>query len=178
MKLDKALFALVLLFGLVVLIVALLPETADSGGAPHPEFPTLQAGGSGEGRHGPLLWPGWLFGTSMMLIVVGLMAFGARRRDGLRGLGWPLAASALAHFAMWSLIVLAYGSSLGRPGVDLLFGLPLSTALMIYVFYPVSAAFNLCYVIGFKRWVLSADDLARFDRLLAEKRARALASDD
>lgn len=173
MKLDRLLVALLIAFSLALLLVALAPRADNSTGIGHPRFSTMLSGGDGAERHGPLLWPGWLLGTTLFALLAGLMAFGARRAGRLHGLGWPLVLATVAVIGAWSWVVLAYARTLSTGETSWWLGLPLPTAVMIFVLYPVSAIFSLLYVVGFERWVLPGDELERFRRLVADKRRQA-----
>jgi hypothetical protein len=44
---------------------------------------------------------------------------------------------------------------------------------MLYGFFPVTILFNLLYVIGFNRWILTEEDYQEYKRLVAERRGRS-----
>ena len=101
------------------------------------------------------------------------MAFGGRQKERLRGgLGWRLLAVATATVTAWTGIVIAYHNAMDRPDAPLFLALPLPTAIMLYLFLPISLTSMLCFVLGFKRWVLTDEDLERYEQLLAAKRQR------
>ncbi|HEX3552053.1 MAG TPA: hypothetical protein VIA62_02360 [Thermoanaerobaculia bacterium] len=97
-----------------------------------------------------------------VVLPIALMALGASRRGspgGLRGLGrlWlPLLAVALVLGAGWTAIL---ALPHGGPDVG---GLPLATALMIFVLIPLPlAVLGLAYALTFDRLGLSPEDLER-----------------
>ncbi len=55
---------------------------------------------------------------------------------------------------------------------ELFLGLPLPTALFLYVHFPLPLIFVLCFTLGYKRWVFTDEDLREFEQLLESKRAR------
>jgi hypothetical protein len=172
MKLDRALLAIVLALLAVIGIALLVPEEPGGRGTTHPEFTTMQRGGSGPERHERILWIGWLFGLLQIALFATLMALGARKAGSPRGAGRPLLLCAAAQAIVWSLLVLAYQDFMqgGDRALHLLF--PAPTAILIYGLWPVIVMFPLCFVIGFKRWVLSDGDLAEYERLVDERRRR------
>ncbi len=168
MQLDKILFASILLMCAAVALATLLPPAEGAGSGAHPELASMRHGGSGLERHGGRLWAGWLFGTAMILMFVALIAFGARRhaRD-FRG--WLIGGTALV-LAAWTWVIAAYRGYLADPDPELYLALPAPTAIMAYVFLPLTLIFILCFVLGFKRWVLSDEDLEQYQRLIEARR--------
>ncbi len=170
MKLDKLVFGVVIAMCAVVVALTLVPE--GGGAVVHPEFSTMRHSGDGIDRHPLQLVVGWLFGVLMIVLFVALIAFGARQDERLRGLGRPLLYAGAAYVGVWSWLVVAYHEYLTEPLAPVFLGFPEPTAVMIYVLWPVSTVFNLYFVFGFRRWVLSDDDLAKYRRLVAERQAR------
>lgn len=178
MKIERLLVASVVALLLVVVGIAwVMPVQEGVGGYPHAERPSMSSGGSGMARHGGILIVGWAFGMLTILHFVLLVAFGARRGDELRGLGRPLIIAFVAYAAVFSWILLAYRAYLVDPGGPMILGLPLPSAVMLYLLYPVSAIFNVYYATGFRRWVLTAQDEARYRQIVDEHRRRAAAGD-
>lgn len=179
MKLDKALFGITLAIATVVGIAMLVPEAPEGHGVTHPEFPSMLSGGSGPARHGPVvLWLGWAFVVLQTLSFAVLMAFGVQKGKQLRGLGKPLLYCTTAHLVALTWIVLSYQRYTGETTHSLFLGFPAPTALLLYVLWPLTMVFSFCFVIGFKRWVLSEEDLAEFERLLAKRRRVQVDSND
>jgi len=54
--------------------------------------------------------------------------------------------------------MLAYRDYLDDQAQTLFLYFPLVSALMVYLLYPVSTLYNIFFVIGFRRWVLTDDD--------------------
>jgi hypothetical protein len=99
-------------------------------------------------------WLGALGGG--VLLPLALMALGAARGGRLGRLWIPLLATALIlAVGWWAVLALPQG------GPDVL-GLPLATALMIFVLIPLPLAVTgLAYALSFDRLGLSDGDLAR-----------------
>jgi hypothetical protein len=166
-RLELLLFGAILaLFALVSYLAWGTPALEGLGGYPHDELGTLRRGGSGVDRHGGILGLGWAFGVITLLNVTLLVAFGARQGERLRGLAKPLIAGFLANAAVFSWMMLAYADYLVEPGGALILGFPLPSAILLYLFYPLSAIFNVYFVIGFRRWVLTEEDEARYQELV------------
>ncbi len=173
MRLLTLLVGSLLLVVAVVVALLLTPELGDVGGKPHEQFSTMASGGSGSARHANVLWLGGLFGAASLVFFVALMAFGARKGASLRGLGRPLAASLVICLAFWVWLLVSYARTMDGGTVSFFGALPGPSAIMLYGFFPVTILFNLLYVIGFNRWILTEDDYQEYKRLVAERRGRS-----
>ncbi len=170
---------LVPLLGSLVLLVAvttailLTPEVGDVGGTPHEQFATMASGGSGVERHQNVFWLGGLFGAFTLLFLVALMGFGARKGQSLRGLQAPLLASLALSLGAWVCLLVSYAQYVRRDSETFFLALPAPSAIMLYALFPLTILFNLLYVVGFDRWVLTPKDYEDYERLLAKRRDRA-----
>ncbi len=174
MPLDRILFAAILALCVVVALIAFLPE-AGSGSVAHPDHPTMRQGAAGVERGGVpggqrALWAGWFFGVAVFLVFATLIAFGARHR--IRDVGRWLALACIAVISAWTWLVMAYRDYLDDPAPALYLALPAPTAIMVYLFWPLTLVFVLIFVLGFHRWVLPPEDIADYERLLTAKRRR------
>ena len=149
-----------------------MPESEGVGGYDHPTFSTMRSGGSGVARHADVLWVGWLFGVLTILCFTLLIAFGAQSGGRLRGLGPRLTLGFVLHAGVFTCLVLAYRTSLFQPARVSWGGFPESTAVMLFLLYPASAIFNVLYVVGFRRWILTEDDERRYEELVTRRKRR------
>lgn len=172
MKLDLALFVLIVLLCALTAFALTIPEPPGGHGAPHPEYSSMLHGGDGAARHGPVLWLGWGIGVLEILFFVACMALGARKGDSLRGLGLPLVAAAAVYIAVWTCLIVSYQSYMTVPDPTLYLALPAPTAWMLYVMWPIPLIFVCLFVFGFRRWVLSEEDEVKFRRIVALRTAR------
>jgi hypothetical protein len=105
----------------------------------------------------------WLAAFAGASFPVALIALGGVRRGRLGTLALPLA-------LLWLLLAGGLGAVLalphGGPDVALAGGLPLATALMIFVLVPVPLlGLGLLYAVSFDRHGMSEEDLERMRRL-------------
>jgi len=171
MKLEKTLLALLVMMWIVAIITTLMPEIEGARGTAHPDFVSMSHGGSGVDRHAQVLWMNWAFGMLTILIFAILLAFGSRKRESLRGLGRWLVITTIGCLGAWTWLVVSYQRYMTEDTHALVFALPAPSAVMLYVLLPISVLFNIFYVVGFKRWILSDEDLADYERLLAARKA-------
>jgi len=134
----------------------------------------MQRGGDATQQHLGVLAVGWLFGALQIALFSGLVAFGARKGSSLRGLLRPLLWGTAAYLVVWSLLVLAYRGAWTSPGA-LILSFPPPTAVMLFLLWPLPAFYVWLYISGFRRWILTDEDLEQFQRLLVRSRR---ASDD
>ena len=172
----------VVLFGLllalcVTLVLAIAVEPAGSGdgssaersgqtvsasGGTHPRFPSMDHGGSGPARHGPVLVLAWAFGILQLALVVGCLALGVRR-DRVRA---RLAAGGLVLAVIVTMMVVSYRGYLDDPDAVFL-ALPMPTAWFLYGFWPAQFLVVGLYVLLFDREIVTRRDLDRFREILA-----------
>ncbi|MCZ6696403.1 MAG: hypothetical protein O7A63_07685 [Acidobacteria bacterium] len=172
MKLDRVPLALTLLMLVVIGFAAFVPEIPGVYGSPHPDFPGMLRGGPGPERHDGILWIGWLFGLLQIALFVTLMIIGARRGGRPSGATVPLVFCGAIQAAVWTSIVLTYRGAMQDGAGAFILAFPIPSAILLYVLWPLMGLFTLCFVVGFRRWVLSDEDLAAFERLVAARARR------
>ena len=139
-------------------------ERAAEAGAVHPRFPSMDHGGSGPRRHGPILGLAWAFGILQLALVVGCLALGVGRRR-MRA---PLAAAGLVLALIVTMMVVSYRGHLADPDAAFL-ALPIPTAWFLYGFWPAQFLVVGLYVLLFERAVVTRQDMARFREILARR---------
>ncbi len=166
-------FLVILAFAMVAFVAIALgvPERPLGHGFTHPEIVSMERGGEGYTRAEDVLVLGWACGRAQVRVVTALLALGARRRDGLRGLGPGLLAGGLVYAVIWTALVLTYRTYALSSDPALFLGFPVPTAIMLFALYAVPGIFMVLYVVGFERWIASPSDLAALERRLAELRS-------
>jgi hypothetical protein len=165
---ERLLFALIL--ALAVLVVGIGLAAGDTHPTVHPAFAGMTQGGDGAARHDDItLLLGWAFGAVTIALFAALMAFGARRNRYAGSLRRFLLLGVLAHLTVWTALVWlyrGYRAGLHDPSPQLFLAFPAPTAVMLYLMLPVPVVFVLYFVLGFRRWVLTPEDQAAYERLL------------
>ena len=174
----------VVLFGLLLalcltLVLAIAVEPAASGdgsgrdgsigavsasGATHPRFPSMDHGGSGPRRHGPVLGLAWTFGILQLALVVGCLALGVGRGR-MRA---RLAVGGLVVALILTMMVVSYRGYLADADAGFL-ALPVPTAWFLYGFWPAQFLVVGLYVLLFDREIVTGRDLDRFREILARR---------
>ena len=162
----------ILAFAMLAFVAIALgvPESPLGHGFTHPEIASMERGGEGYARAEAVLELGWAFGLAQVLFFTGLLALGARSRDGLRGLGPGLLAGGLVYAVIWTALVLTYRTYALSPDPVHFLGFPAPTAIMLFALYAAPGIFMVLYVVGFERWIASPADLAALERRLADLR--------
>ena len=148
----------------------LAPEPAAARGVDHPVHSSMRHGGSGEARHAGPLWLNWGFGVLSILVIATLIAIGTSKGGSLRGLGPWLWLTTIACVLAWTYVVLSYRVYMSETSHSLFLALPPPSAAMLYLLLPAAALLTISYVVGFKRWILTEEDLATYESLLADRK--------
>ena len=91
-----------------------------------------------------------------------------------RGFGagaWGIVLATIVVQAAFAGLVLSYHRTMSDPGAEPWGPFPAPTTWMLLIFYPSQLLFVLCYVVGFRRWMWTADDEASFERIVSDARA-------
>ena len=170
-KLPEILFGILICLAVVVVVLGAMESAPGDHGFDHPDYPKntiQQARERGEAQQ-------WItvaascFGGLTWLFVVGGLALGLspQRQSGFAPRLLTVAAVIFAGlFLLVVFLASATDSSTAR-----LWGLPLSTAIMLVVLAPSPLVLVLLYLVAFRRWILPPEDEARFHRLVAQRRA-------
>ena len=181
MKLHWLLFGLLLAMcaavGAAFVIASDPPTPAADGstypraGFPHPDFPSMDTGGPGAARHGPVIAVAWVFAMLQTAFLVGCLAFGVRRRERVGPIGWRLAGCGIGLSGILTVMVLTYADYMASPAPELVLGMPVPTAWFLYVLWPFQLAFVLIFVLAFRGSVVDDGTLARFRAIVDARRA-------
>ena len=159
----------------LVLIMAasvLLPGATEPTARLHPEAASLLQSTGGLADQPATLWLGYVLG----LLILGLMAvcvwIGLRKKDA----GTPLTRWMMTGFAGFALVftglTFTYARYTGTAEIPFFGGFPLPTAWMIYGMWFFPLILVGLYMALFDRFVLTEDDQARFQDLVAENQRK------
>ena len=174
MKLHWLLFGLLLALCLVVIGLFTLDEIppGQTAGYAHDRFPEMDQGGPGQRRHAPLMALAWCFAALQTTFLVVCLALGVTPGARRRRLALPLAVGGVLFVAVVTMIFLSYQQYLVEETHALVLSLPETTAWYLYGFWPFQFFFVVLYVAVFSQTIVSADDRAAFQAILAAKRRR------
>ncbi len=144
---------------------------ADVGFA-HAKFADMHQGGDGQARHGDVLSLGWVFGLLEIAVFVTCLALGARRGGKLGAMTVPLFVGGILMASVFSGLLWAYRSFLSASEPAFLGPFPAPTALLVIGMWAAPLVFVVLYVVAFDRWIVTNEDLAALEKLVAENRRR------
>lgn len=171
MRVTRLLLVILLLLCGVLVSLFLREEAVHARGVTHPEHGAMMLGADGDSRHRPVLALGLGFAALQVAFFVGLLALALRRGDG-RVPGWPaLLLCAAVYLAMFVLLFASYDAFAAGEPVESFLGFPRPTAWMLFGVWGAPMLFLLLYVARFEALVWDAESRARFERLLAQRRA-------
>ena len=142
-------------------------------GFTHDRFASMDQGGSGAARHEQLFWPALAFGVLQLILMAALLVFGARRGERLGSLALPIAIGGVLWALIFSMVMLSYRHYMGEEAHEFFLALPKPTAWFVYGFWPFPLIFVAIYVVTFKRFFVTDEDLERFQALLSAKNSES-----
>ncbi len=163
-------FAICALMGLILLAIALIEPTPNAGGVPHPVFPGMVIGGDGEARMADIGTLAFLFQSLLLLLIVCLSILGVNEeRRSPKFMAFMVASYIFMLFIWWQM----YSShqhflATGETGYFL--GFPTATAWQVYGTWLCAIPLIILYSVGFRQFVFSEEDEAKFQALLEETR--------
>ena len=162
-------FVLIAAIGLAIVIgiAFFVPELGLTGGQVHAKFTTIRQGG--EPHSSAVIWFGWIFGLIAQLLVFSLLSLGTARQNKLRGLGKPFVLIFALTAAVWTGIIVTYQDYIGNPDPALLFGIPLPTALVIFVLPLAMLLVPILFVVRFPKSILTEEDFEKYKQLLDDQ---------
>ena len=136
-------------------------------GTTHSSFPSMNHGGAGAERHGPILWLAWSFALLQLALIMGCLALGLKHLERV----WaPLAVCAIVLGLIFTMMVVTYQGYLDDAGGRLFFSLPAPTAWFLYGFWPAEFLVVTLYVLVFSRSIATREDMERFRGIVAARR--------
>jgi len=171
MKLHWILFGLLLAMCVVVGIFFVLDEVplGQTAGYAHAQFPGIDQGGPGLIRHASIIWLAWGFAVLQTVFLIVCLAFGVPHGERRQRLKVPLVIAGVLLICIVTMMFVSYQQFMTEDTHSLFFSFPVTTAWYLYGFWPFQFFFVLLYVVVFHRTIVTDDDLAKFQKLLATK---------
>lgn len=171
-KLIYIIFAIVVVMAGILIAICLAEPVANSAGIAHPDFPGMQAGGDGAARLQYIGDLAFVFQCLLLLLIVCLSALGIadqhHSKELIAYLGGSLAFMLLAWWQMYS----GHQQFLETGSTGYFMGFPVPTAWQVYGTWLGAIPLIAIYSFGFRKFIYSAEDEAKFNQLLAERSAK------
>jgi hypothetical protein len=169
MVLKLVLFLLALMIGIAfcTLMIAFSAGGGAETGLAHPEIANMRIGGNGEVRFAPVSGYVLALQTIVTLLFGGLVYLGVSRHHRTWAVKISILIATAIALGVWFAIYMSYAAYLntGSPGTA--FGLPTATAWVVLGLWLSGFVFVLLYAIGFRSFIFSHDDEARYEALIA-----------
>jgi len=161
---------LVFMLGLSALILS-IPEPINGHGMAHLTVDGMRQVGDLRQQSDPVFGAGYLLGILIYLVISVLVYLGVQpaKRDGKLVLAHT--AATLLVLGVWSLLMYLFRQYLLTGDPMIVFGFPLPTLVMLLGVWIAPMSFSLIYILGFRRWVFTAEDEKTFRELLESKRS-------
>ncbi len=148
----------------------LIPSHQNARGHPHiqKKLDRMNQGGPGEARHNKILWWTWALGICQILFFLVALTLGIRRKYWSR-LAIPYFIGSVLYLSVFTIMILAYQGYMSNPGETSFVPFPTPTTWMILGLGITPFYFAILYVIVFDRCIWTADDIEKFEQLLARQ---------
>ncbi len=172
MRLIHVLLLVLLLIAGLIGWVLISPEPAMSTGGPHPTVAGMDVGGDGLARVEPIFVLGFLLLALFVILVHLLVALSVSQRNRTTVFWLLLSGTGLVSLWVYWRLFSSYTHFLETGETEFFLGFPVASAWMMFGIWLSGALFAVIYVIGFRRFVFTAEDEAAYDLLESEANQR------
>lgn len=172
MKIINIIFVTLLFFLAVIIALFIGDPPALVTGQPHPEYKTMLKGGESIHASTSTNALGYLFGLCSTFLLCLFMTLGAHRYGRLGTIKPWLIFGTVLYLGVYTLTYLSDAAYVDQNHQAFFMGWPLPTAWMIYAMWFAPVVFVALYVFGFRDWILTEEDEARFTEILTQRRTR------
>lgn len=176
MKLFHWFLIFIAAFWLVIIALWVTPELPISTGETHPEYATMQKSGTSVATHPAVKLFAYLFGLGVLGVCCFCIMVGAGKRSPelTRLIRTRILVAFILIALVYSLMVFSYWSYSGSSSTSYFGGLPTPTAWMIYGVWFIPLTLAWIYVFKFDSWIITKEELERFQEIVAKRRQREL----
>jgi hypothetical protein len=157
--------------GAALVWLACEPERVGARGAPHPTLPVLRVAPAAFEATAPLAAPLALYAAATLAALLALLALSLGGGRQLRAGRGTFLAAALGCAGTATALAASYAAA--PRALPSVLGLPPASAWLLFGLWPAEALFALVYVRCFATAIWPPESAARFEALLAERRAAA-----
>lgn len=170
-KLIYIIFVIGVLMAGIVIAICLADPVAGSGGTAHPLFPGMQQGGDGGARLEHIGSLAYAFQCLLLTLICCLCALGVEDRLKTREfwlyIGGCLALMLIAWHQMYS----GHQEFLATGTTSYFLGFPVATSWQVYGTWLGAIPLIVIYSLGFRKFIYTEEDEAKFNELLAARAA-------
>lgn len=171
---DISMWLFIFLVGFLFLIVLIwiFPVPTAATGMLHPTYSTMLKSGTSVAAVPLSKWLAFFFGIGVLGTFSFLLVIGAKKASAVknRKINRSLLLGIGIYLAMYGWMMLSYWSY--EPGDGFFLGFPLPTAWMLIGMGLMPLFFTVLYIVNFNNWVISPEEIATFQQIVAARRKR------
>lgn len=171
MKIIHVVFALLLVVAGITIFVLTSEPPVGATGTPHPSIAAMSVGGDGAARLSAIGRAPYYFQIAVILLAGCLLYMGVARHRRDRALTLFFAAGVAFALFAWVMLYTGYEKYLTTGETIVFLGFPMPTNWMFWGIWGSFAAFDIFYVLFFRRYFLPEEDEAAFHALVEEMKA-------
>jgi hypothetical protein len=170
MKLIYWVLALLLIIAACLVLIVVGPEPAGTTGSVHALFPAMRVGGDGASRYLPIGMLTLILQSAAIVLFGVLLYLGVNERHRSRLCRAWIVAGSVASMLIWWAILASYTEFLETGTTEMFLGFPVATAFTVFGLWLSGFVLVLGYVFGFRSFIFTSDDEARYDELIEKVR--------
>jgi hypothetical protein len=167
MKLIYWVLGLLLVIATCLVLIVVGPEPAGTTGGVHPDIPMMRVGGDGAKRFLPVGLLTLILQSAAIVLYGVLLYLGVNKQHRTTGCRIWIVAGSAASMLIWWAIYFSYTRFLETGATEMVLGFPTATAFAIFGLWLTGFALVLGYVFGFRSFIFTADDEAKYVELVA-----------
>jgi len=162
-------FAICVLMAGILVAIGFAESVANAGGVPHSEIPGIQVGEDGAARLQHIGSLAFAFQCLLLTLIALLSLLGVSERYRTQELRIYLGGSLGLMLAVGWQMYSGHQEFLETGVTGYFMGFPTATAWQLYGTWLGAIPLILIYSLGFRKYIYTAEDEEKFNRLLAEK---------
>lgn len=161
-------FAICCAMAALLLAIIVAEPIANSGGLPHPTLPGVMVGGDGAARLEEIGGFAFAFQCLLLLLIVALCVLGVNERRRTPLLYGMLGLTYLFTLIIWWQMYYGHLDYLETGETGYFLGFPVATAWQMYGTWFGAIPLILIYTLGFRTYIHTDDDEAKYQQLLKD----------
>jgi len=153
---------------ILLLLIAFAEPVANANGNPHALIPGANVGGDGALRLAAIGSYAFLFQCLLLALIVCLSILGISKQHRSLDLYLMMLASFAFMIYVWWHMYAEHQAFLASGTTDYFLGFPIATAWQVYGTWLGGIPLILIYTIGFRKYIYTREDEARFDQLMQQ----------
>jgi hypothetical protein len=168
MRMVHLILVLLLVVSALLAWIVFSVEPPMTTGAAHPEFAGMRIGGDGSARLSTIGNLGYWMQVAILALVILFIAAGVQKQRRTIGFWGPIIAVGLMYQWVWWKIWQGYLYFLQTGETSYTLGFTTPSAWMVFGVWTCGFFLMLIYVVGFRKFIFSKEDEAKYEQLLED----------